>query len=64
MNTEYYTKKFIYVGDRYRKYRPRYYKNSPYTVGPTVFDNTINSEMPDLEGPSDSESNDFTFLKL
>ena len=33
-------------------------------IHPTVFDNTIDSEMPDLEGPSDSENNDFTFLKL
>ena len=30
----------------------------------TVFDDTIDSEMPDLEGPSESENNDFTFLKL
>ena len=59
MNSEYYTKKFINSLEKIENVNPDITQ-----IHPTVFDNTIDSEMPDLEGRSDSENDDFTFLKL
>ena len=59
MNSEYNTKKFLTSLENIGNITPDIIQ-----IHPTVFHNTIDSEMPDLEGPSDSETDDFTFLKL
>ena len=59
MNSEYYSKKYLKSIENVEN------EDLDITrIQPSVFDNTIDSEMPDLENPSDSENCDFTFLNL
>ena len=59
MNSEYNTEKFLTSLENFGNISPDIIQ-----IHPKVFHNTIDFEITDLEGPSDSENDDFTFLKL